>query len=309
MPSSAETNLIIGGDGFVGRNLRAYFEARGMPFTAIMRADGDLRDRATVMGLFEKLPKVGRIFHLVTFQRTGQIQYAMPATLFDANLRIHTNVLEAWAAHQPQAKLISTGSSCTYPERDDPMDESVFGMGPLHESVRAYGLAKMALARGSEVYGTQYGLKWLHCVLATVYGPYDHLAADRSHFIGGMMGRAIQEQREGKTEFSVWGSPDAVRECLYVDDQIEAILAADAGFENSVLNCASNAPVSIGQVAEAILRVLAWDARIVYPEGSFQGTNRKVLDSGKFLARSGWAPRIGLDEGLGLLAEDLKHRV
>src|ERR1700761_2253270 len=173
MPS--EINIIIGGDGFVGQNLRRYFEQRKIPFTAIMRADGDLRDRATVMGLFEKLPKAGRIFHLVTFQRTGEIQYKIPAALYDTNLRIHTNVVEAWAMHQPQAKLISTGSSCTYPERDAPMDESLFGMGPLHESVRAYGLAKMALARGSEVYGAQYGLNWLPFVLAPLAGPQHHL--------------------------------------------------------------------------------------------------------------------------------------
>ena len=307
MPS--EMNLIIGGDGFVGQNLRRTFEARKMPFVAIMRADGDLRDRATVMALFEKLPKATRIFHVVTFQRTGEIQYRIPATLYDTNLRIHTNVVEAWAAHQPQAKLITTGSSCTYPERDAPMDESLFGFGPLHESVRAYGLAKMALARGSEVYGTQYGLKWLHCVLATLYGPHDHLAPDRSHFFGGMVARAIQEQRDGKKEFSVWGAPGTVRECLYVEDQIEAILAADGAFENTILNCAANRPITIGETAEAILRVLQWDAKIVYPSGTFAGTSRKVLDSGKFLGKTGWSPRISVDEGIRLLADDLKKRV
>jgi GDP-L-fucose synthase len=304
-----EANLIIGGDGFVGQNLRHYFEARKIPFVTIMRADGDLRDRDTVMKLFQNAPKVGRIFHLVTFQRTGEIQYKIPATLYDTNLRIHTNVVEAWATHQPQAKFISTGSSCTYPERDAPMDEGLFGMGPLHESVRAYGLAKMALARGSEVYGTQYGMKWLHCVLATLYGPHDHLASDRSHFFGGMVARAIQEQRSGKEEFSVWGAPDTVRECLYVDDQIEAILAADGAFENTILNCAANRPITIGETAEAILRVLNWDAKIVYPSGTFTGTSRKVLDSNKFVSGTGWAPRISLDDGIRLLADDLKKRV
>jgi len=175
--------------------------------------------------------------------------------------------------------------------------------------VRAYGLAKITLARGSEVYGTQYGLKWLHCVLATLYGPHDHLAADRSHFLGGMVARAIQEQRDGKMEFSVWGAPGTVRECLYVEDQIEAILAADTAFENTIVNCAANRPITIGETAEAILRVLEWDAKIVYPSATFTGTNRKVLDSGKFLSKTGWAPRVILDDGIRLLAEDLKNRV
>ena len=97
--------------------------------------------------------------------------------------------------------------------------------GKLHDSVRAYGLAKQAMAVGSEVYGTQYGLKWLHCILATMYGPFDHLEPDRSHFVGGMLARAMREQREGRDKFTVWGTPDTIRECLYVDHQIEALLA------------------------------------------------------------------------------------
>jgi GDP-L-fucose synthase len=166
----------------------------------------------------------------------------------------------------------------------------------------------MALARGSEVYGTQYGLKWLHCVLATLYGPGDHQKPDRSHFFGGMAVRAVQEQRAGKAEFTVWGAPETVREVLYVDDQIEAILAADARFENMVLNCAANQPITIGQSAEAMIKALNWNAKIVYPSGTFSGTNRKMLDSGKFLAATGWKPRIGLDQGVRLLMEDLKAR-
>jgi GDP-L-fucose synthase len=95
---------------------------------------------------------------------------------------------------------------------------------------------------------------------------------------------------------------------LYVDDQIEAILAADAHFENMVLNCAANQPITIGQTAEAIAKALHWNAKIVYPSGTFSGTNRKTLDSSKFLAATGWQPRINMDEGMRLLVEDLEPR-
>ena len=52
----------------------------------------------------------------------------------------------------------------------------------MHPSVRGYGLAKQMLAVGSETYAAQYGLRYLHLILATVYGPGDHKEADRSHF-------------------------------------------------------------------------------------------------------------------------------
>ncbi len=308
MPAAGELSLIVGGDGFLGRNLQAYFSAQGLPFVALRRDAGDLRDRPTVLRLFGELPPVGRIFHVATFQRTGPRQYEIPADLLDTNMRIHLNVLEAWARHHPQAKLISIGSSCAYPEHPEPIPARMFQAGPLHDSVRAYGLAKQALAVGSAVYGTQYGLKWLHCILATMFGPFDHLEPDRSHFIGGMAARAIREQREGRSSFTVWGSPDTIRECLYVDDQIEAVLAADARFENTILNCGANTPVSIGEVAQAILRALDWEAGIVYPEDTFRGTPMKVLDSTRFLDATGWRPRIGLEEGLRRLVRDLQGR-
>jgi GDP-L-fucose synthase len=308
MPAAGELSVIVGSDGFLGRNLQAYFSAHGLPFVALRRDAGVLRDRPTVLRLFGELLPVGRIFHVATFQRTGPRQYEIPADLLDANMRIHLNVLEAWARHHPQAKLISTGSSCAYPEHAEPIPERMFQTGPLHDSVRAYGLAKQALAVGSEVYGTQYGLKWLHCILATMFGPFDHLEPDRSHFIGGMAARAIREQQEGRSTFTVWGSPDTIRECFYVDDQIAAVLAADGRFENTILNCGANAPLSIGEVAQAILGALDWEAEIVYPEDTFRGTPMKVLDSTRFLDATGWRPRIGLEEGLRRLVRDLRAR-
>ena len=44
----------------------------------------------------------------------------------------------------------------------------------------------------------------------------------------------------GSLQFTVWGGPDTVRECLYVDDQIAALLAADGAFENAIVVCGLN---------------------------------------------------------------------
>jgi GDP-L-fucose synthase len=302
MRSDAD-DLVIGADGFLGRNLEAYLAAHGRRVARIGRADGELSDWPTVERLFAAAPKVERIFHVVTRQRTGAVQYGVQGELLAINARVHLNVLEAWRLHQPQAKLISTGSSCAYPESDAPLPEDAYQTGRLHPSVKGYGLAKQVLAIGAQSYAEQYGLRHLHCILATLYGPHDHVEADRSHFLGAMMHRAVAEMRAGKTSFSVWGDPGAVREALYVEDQIEAILAADAAFENEILNCAANAPVTVGEAAAAVLEALEWRAEIISPENSFQGTSYKVLDSSRFLQRTGWRPRFGLVEGYRRLYE------
>jgi GDP-L-fucose synthase len=307
MPSRAEIRppdlksgltMIVGADGFLGRNLVRYCAERGWPVHSIGRADGDLADRDTVDRLFRDAPKSARIFHLVTRQRTGPVQFGIQGDLLTINARIHLNVLEAWSRHQSQAKLISTGSSCAYPEVDRPIPEALFQTGPMHPSVRGYGLAKQLLAEGSAAYAGQYGLSYLHCLLATLYGPHDHKAPDRTHFMTAMIDRAVRERRAEARRFEVWGDPATVRDLLYVDDQIEAILAADAAFSNTLLNVSSNLPVTIGTVAAAVVAALDWDAEIVYPAGTFQGAAFKSLDATRFLAETGWKPRFDLEIGI-----------
>ena len=147
---------------------------------------------------------------------------------------------------------------------------------------------------GSETYGSQYGLHWLHCVLATLYGPGAHTEPQRSHFMAALIARAAATRASGADSFAVWGSPDTVRDLLYVSDQIDAVIAADAAFEDTIVHCTANAPVTIGACAKAIMRALDWDARIVHPPDSFQGAGYKSLDSSRFLAKTGWQPRVPL---------------
>ena len=298
MLSFADPALILGADGFLGSHVVRYFQERGWPCLAVTRAAGDFSDPAVVEAVFREAPCIRRIFHFVTRQRTGPVQFDMQADLLSVNARIHLNVLDAWRRFQPQAKLISTGSSCAFPERDTPLSEDDFQSGPLQVSVRGYGLAKQVLAIGCRAYGEQYGLTWLHLFLATLYGPGDHRAADRSHFMTALIDRAVQARAAGKRSFDVWGGPETVRDLLYVTDQIEAILEADRGFENVMLNVTANAPVTIGAVVGEILRALDWQPEISYPPGTFSGTLFKTLDSTRFLTATGWQPKIDLATGI-----------
>jgi GDP-L-fucose synthase len=303
MPWADSPVIVLGADGFIGAHLVRRCRAAGWTVHAIGRAAGDFTDPAVVEAALSSAPKAGRILHAITKQRTGAVQYGIQGELLRENAQIHLNVLEAWRRHQPQAKLISLGSSCTYPEAAHPMPEEEFGTGVPHPSVRGYALAKQILALGSATYGQQYGLHWLHAVMATVYGPGAHYEDGRAHFMSAMIARAVRSMRSGGSEFEVWGNPDTVRDLLHVDDQIDALLAADAAFTDRILNITPNMPVTIGSCARAILSVLRWDARITHPPGSFQGAAYKSLDSTRFLEATGWRPRLSLTEGIAQVVQ------
>ncbi len=298
MPYRNMATMVLGADGFVGHHLTQYWRDHGWPVHPVGRAAGDFTDPSVVMAAFSGAPKMDRIFHAITCQRTGKIQYDIQGELLAINARIHLNVLEAWRAHQPQAKLITLGSSCVYPESSAPIAETAFQTGPAHESVRGYALAKEILAVGSNSYGRQYGMTWLHAILATLYGPKAHTEEGRSHFMAAMIARAARAKQAGADRFEVWGSPATVRDLLYVTDQIEALIAADAAFDNQILNCTDNRPVTIGGCAEAVLAALSWPARLVHPVGSFQGAGYKSIDSSRFLAATGWRSSIDIETGV-----------
>jgi GDP-L-fucose synthase len=289
--------IIVGSDGFLGRNLSRYFIERGIPCYGIGRDAGDLSLPDIADRAFANAPKADRIFHTVTRQRTGPSQYQLQGELMAINSLIHINILKAWATYQPAAKLLSMGSSCTYPESDLPLPESQFGAGGAHPSVYGYAQGKLTIATGSRAFGEQYNLKWLHCVLATMFGPCDHKAEDRSHFMGAMIDRAVREKVNKAASFSVWGNHDTVRELLFVDDQIDAIVAADGTFENRILNVGVNTEVTVRDAASAILDALKWQVPLTSPPGSFQGAGYKMLDSSEFLKATSWSQKISLREG------------
>lgn len=305
-PYADKPTIVLGADGFIGRQLVEYWRGQGWPVHGIGRSAGDFTDAETVANAFATAPKAGRIFHAITKQRTGSIQYEIQGELLRDNARIHLNVLDAWRRYQPQAKLVSLGSSCVYPESPRPIPESAFHSGPPHPSVRGYATAKEMLILGSETFGAQYGMKWLHCILATVYGPGAHWEPERSHFMAALLHRAWRARNEGQNELEVWGSLETVRDLLHVHDQIEAVIAADLAFENRVLNCTGNEPVTIGACVGAILAALDWPAKIVSPPGSFQGAGYKTIDSNEFLASTHWRPKLGLRAGVELTYTSMK---
>jgi len=296
--------IILGADGFLGKNLtRRLNELGGWSVHGIGKAAGDLSQPGVADAAFAAAPASDVIFHVVTRQRTGQVQYGIQGELLAVNCRTHLNVLEAWRLRQPGAKLVSTGSSCAYPELDRPLSEDLFMTGHAHPSVKGYAVGKQVLAMGAATYADQYGLSQLHCILATMYGPEDHKAPDRSHFVGAVVERAAHDKKAGKTEFPVWGDPGTVREVLYVDDQIDAILAANEAFDNTILNTAANTPATVGEVAAAALRALNWDVPAVSEANSFSGAAFKLLDSSRFLDATGWKPKLSLEQGLRRLIE------
>ena len=162
-----------------------------------------------------------------------------PADFLRENLLIQTSVLDA-ARKTGVQKLIFFASSCVYPrEAPQPMKEEVIGTGPIEPTSEGYATAKMAGIVQCRAINRQYHTRFLALIPATLYGPGDNFDPGSSHVISGLL-RRFHEGAE-KPELSYWGSGEAVREFLHVDDLADACL-----FLANLENVEIPLPINVG---------------------------------------------------------------
>ena len=149
-----------------------------------------------------------------------------------------------------------------------------------------------------------------HLMFHDVYGHRHPLAAADQCLRAGMrikdarqnfLGIWLRRVLEGES-FEVWGGEQR-RELLYVDDAVEAFLRAaltprDRG---AGAQCRRRGAVQLLALAETLVRVNGggrFDRREFPEERKRIDIGDFVTDDRRFRELTGWAPRVGLDEGL-----------
>jgi len=123
-----------------------------------------------------------------------------------------------------------------------------------------------------------------------------------------MLMRRFHEAKEAAAaEVTVWGTGQAMREFLHVDDLAEACVHVmnlpKADIEAvtdpmcSHINVGTGVDVTIRELAETIKEVVGFEGELLFDTTKPDGTPRKLLDVSK-LKELGWQAKISLKEGL-----------
>lgn len=260
-------------------------------------ADLDLCDQAAVRAFFAQhrpaivvlaAAKVGGIHANATY----------PAEFIYQNLQIQNNVIDS-ACRNGCKKLLFLGSSCIYPKLcPQPIKEEYLLTGPLEPTNDAYALAKIAGIKMCQAYRRQYGFDAISAMPTNLYGPGDNYHPENSHVIPALIRRFHEAKVSGADTVTIWGTGNALREFLYVDDMAEAcvfLLRNYSDFEH--VNVGSGSDISIIEVARLIARVVGFAGNIDTDPTKPDGTPRKLMDCSKIFSM-GWKPRVEFEEGL-----------
>ena len=305
--NSRDKVYVAGHRGLVGSAIVRQLEARG--FTNLItrtHRELDLTDQTAVREFFDaEKPD----YVILAAAKVGGIHAnnTYPAQFIYENLMIESNVIDA-AYRNGVQRLLFLGSTCIYPKAvEQPMREDALLTDVLEPTNEPYALAKIAGIKLCESYNRQYGTDFRSVMPTNLYGVNDNFHPENSHVIPALMRRFHQAKLAGASEVVVWGTGNAMREFLYVDDMAAASLfvleldemtyQANTEPMLSHINVGTGVDVTIREMAKTMKRVVGFEGELVFDTTKPDGAPRKLIDVTR-LTSMGWRYRVDLEEGL-----------
>jgi len=285
--------LVTGLSGYLGRHLKRHMDKLGWDISISNTKVANLMDDKN-LHIYNDV-KFDYIFHLAAHTKAGDYCLYHKGEQFEINQRINSNILKYWNDHQPQAKMIAMGTSCSY-SPEYVMMEDHYLLGEPDEGLYTYAMTKRMLLVGLKSYAEQYGLKYMYYIPSTLYGPDFEL--DDSHFIFDLIKKINKGKEEEESGVELWGDGYQKRELIYVDDAINIMLQT-LQLENIVLNLGTGIEYSIREYAQTICDELGYDSSdIFYDTTKYVGVRSKRLDTTRLKTVLPDFKFTSLDEGL-----------
>ncbi|HVM97060.1 MAG TPA: GDP-L-fucose synthase [Candidatus Acidoferrales bacterium] len=300
--------LVTGGHGFVGSFVVEKLRERGAEEVIAPRShEYDLRDLTatrrllsdTIRNVRSNSQPVDLIIHLAA--RVGGIgaNRVAPAEFFYDNLMMGVPFLhEAWRAGV--AKFVVVGTVCSYPKlAPAPFREDDLWNGYPEETNAPYGLAKKMLQVQSAAYRQQYGFNSISLLMVNCYGPRDNFDPQTSHVIPALIRKCVDAKRRGEGSIQVWGTGQATREFIFVEDAVDGILLAAERYDSSEpVNIGCGREVSIAHLTKTIARIVGVDVEIEWDHSKPDGQPRRQLDVTRAEKHFGFRARTEIEDGL-----------
>lgn len=308
--------LITGGMGFIGANLACRLVDLGANVTimdAMIPDYGgnefnvypikdrvrinycDIRDENAVIYLVKNQDYV---FHLA-----GQVCHLMslsnPFPDIEINITGTAILMEALRKHNKNAVVVYTGTRGQYgPSVSLPVNEEA----PTNPK-GIYEISNLSAEKIIKVYNDVHGIRSVLLRLSNIYGPRSQMMHSRFGVCNWFVRVALDDDT-----IKVFGDGSILRDFLYVDDCVEAILMSavtEAAF-GEIFNVGSPIPVSFLELVKSITSVAQqgkWEYAEFSAERKAQEPGDFYSDVSKIESIVGWKPTTPLEEGLAKTIE------
>jgi CDP-paratose 2-epimerase len=269
---------------------------------------GDVRDAD---GLRRAVVGTSRVFHFAA-QVAVTTSLAQPSLDFDVNARGTLNLLEALRALEDPPSLLFTSTNKVYghleslplrtqDRRYEPTDEHDRRCGisehrPL-DFHSPYGCSKGAADQYVLDYARTFSIPATVFRMSCIYGPHQFGTEDQ-----GWIAHFIIQSLKGKP-LTVYGDGRQVRDALFVEDLVEAMMRAHLAIDRLAgqafnIGGGPGNTLSLLELIELISDLLGH--RPAYRLEPWRQADQRyyVSDISKFSAATGWAPGVSIASGV-----------
>lgn len=249
---------------------------------------GDVRDPSSTTALVSGAEVVYHLAALIAIPYS----YEAPRSYVDTNVIGTLNVLEAVRSGGVE-RLVHTSTSETFgTARTVPISET----HPL-QAQSPYAATKVAADKLVESYHLSFGVPAVTLRPFNTFGPRQSTRA--------VIPTVISQVASGARQVRI-GAVEPTRDFTFVRDTVGAFLAVGtapaAAVVGELFNAGTGEEVSVGQLADDIVKAMGSDAEVVgdperlRPPGS--EVMRLVADPSRLAGATGWRARVTRDEGL-----------
>ena len=290
---------ITGGNGFLGRHLQAQLASGPAVSLQCPRStEYDLTQAADVSRAYQALqPEV--VIHLAAKVGGIGINREHPAEFFYENLMMGVQLIEGARKHSVR-KFVAVGTICAYPKFTPvPFREEDLWNGYPEETNAPYGLAKKMMLVQAQAYRQQYGFNAIFLLPVNLYGPGDNFDDSSSHVIPALIKKCVNAVERGEREIVVWGSGNASREFLYVEDAAQAIVLATRDYDKpEPVNIGSGMEITIKDLVQLVAELTGFKGSILWDSSKPDGQPRRCLDVSRAEHEFGFRASTNFQDGL-----------
>jgi UDP-glucose 4-epimerase len=307
----AKTALVTGGAGFIGSHLADRLLSLGYKVVVVDNLNtGKAKNlnsaaafhhaditQGSLQEVFQR-ERPALAFHLAAHVSVSQ-STRDPVGDAKINLLGTLHLLEAARRYGIEKFIYSSTGGALYGEPETNPCTEEHPIVPLSP----YGVSKYQAEQYLELYHRLYRLNYTTLRYGNVYGPRQD-----PHGEAGVVAIFAQAMLEGM-QTQIFGDGGQERDFIYVDDVVEANVCAITRGDGQAFNIGTGEGTSVNRVFQLLRDIIGYESAPVYRPPRLGEVYRISLDWGKAARELGWAPQVGLEEGLRRTVEYFRTRI